>query len=269
MKVETTYSHYVRWLAHKHQLNTPSSTKIDVIYDRLYGIGRLVVSYVTKKPFSVNITCSDDQMRDALTIFHQNTPLETNRSSAYDQKLERYLSLGEEVHGILLKYIEIENSHEKYNDYYNETLSLLMNVVTSLHQSFTQLTFEIEGIQNSDRKSYSNDFKITSQREYGNIRKDYQKLVVFLNQKMVLDLEYAKQQLLSYMKLPHDKSFKQKNDVKTVYLPNKQSFSHFHAFYTLLSGLFVKDLSEFWSNENKERFELLRNMFESCHFEVV
>jgi hypothetical protein len=201
MKVETTYGHYKQWLAHKHQLNTHSSTNVDVIYDRLYGVGRLFVSYITNKPFSIKIKCSDDQMHDALRIFHQNTPLEMSRSLAYDHILERYLSLGEETHNVLLKYVDIESSHEKYNDHYNKTLYSLMTVVSKLCHSFEKLTSEMEKIQNSESKSYSNDFKITSQHEYGNIRNDYRKLVKYLNKQMVLDLEYAKQQFTVFFKI--------------------------------------------------------------------
>ena len=118
-------------------------------------------------------------------------------------------------------------------------------------------------------KSYSNDFKITSQREYGNIRKDYLKLVAYLNKKMVLDLEYAKQQLLSYLKLPHDKSYKLKKGIKTVYLPNERSFSRFRDLYNLLFRCFSEGLNGFWSKENKQSFESLRNLFESFHFVIA
>jgi hypothetical protein len=75
--------------------------------------------------------------------------------------------------------------------------------------------------------------------------------------------------LLSFLKLPHDKSYKPNKETKTVFLPSEQSFSRFRDLYNLLVQSVSEDLSGLWSKENKQNCECLRGLYESCHFVIA
>ena len=271
MKIETTYGHYKKWLYHKHNKYKQEhrSSLRDVVTDRLYGIGRLIIAKLTNKPFTVTIQCQDNQVQDALRIFHHGTPVAACRSDDYENSLEAYLSVGEHTHEILKQYVELESSQDKYTDRYISILNELCCSVSELNNAFKQLTSVLYTIQNNHSEDVKNEFKVMVQLEYRGIRQDFNKLVGYLNEKINLDITYAKQQLLSFLRLPHGKTVIPNKGLKVVHLPTDRFFSRYSALYKTLSGFFSDDLRMIFSSDNCSFFEELKKIHQSYHFIIA